>query len=283
MAQHPLDSPRAKLTRGAQTLQALKEHADRVQSNRMTLEAKYVEGAHAYDIVITTGRYPPLFLGLILGDYVHNLRSALDHLAWQLVAKEDAGALENQRTARKILFPIYNSEDGFTNSEVVKHVGAAAQDRMARFQPFRNTQQGTHLVNPLGILQALSNADKHRVLIPAVGKIEIDNIVVRSSVELDLDGSKIPVENASLVGSDTPIYRLPVLGERSDADVVEVRLTVPPAVEFPVPEIGMLRLDQLSGLLEQITEVVEAVGETLGPADDFEERAQSWITPSLDS
>jgi hypothetical protein len=247
------------------------------------LEARYVADARAYDIVVTTGPYPPLFLGLILGDYVHNLRSALDHLAWQLVAEEDAPALESERTARRIQFPIYDSEERFASSEAVQHVGAKTRTRMARFQPFKNTEEGTHLVNPLAILQALSNADKHRVLIPALGKIEIDNIELRSTVGLDLDNSTIPVENASLIGSGTAIYRLPVLGERGDADVVEVRLTEPPGVEFPVPEIGLLRLDQLSGLLEQITEVVEGVGEILGPADDFEERAQNWVTPSLDS
>lgn len=279
---HPLDQPHAKLTRAAQHLHALTKHSDRIQRTRSSLEARYVSDAHAFDLVLRTGEYPPLFLELILGDFVQNLRSALDFLAWQLVADSDPDALEDEGFARQIQFPIHDAVDGFARSETVQRVGQRSRELMERFQPFQNLQEGTHLVNPLSILQAMSSVDKHRVLIPALGKVQLDNIEIHSTVALDVAEGNVLVETSSVVGDETAICRIPVLGSVPADASVKPRFREPPSVEFPVEAVGMMRLDQFSDLLAQITEVVEAVGSVFPQTGDLEGRMQLWVTPPFD-
>jgi hypothetical protein len=58
-------------------------------------------------MVYVEGRPPPLYLGLILGEVINDLRSALDQLAWQL-ALDYAGAEELAKpgVGNAITFPI---------------------------------------------------------------------------------------------------------------------------------------------------------------------------------
>lgn len=58
--------------------------------------------------IVFTGRVlhpPPLRLGVIVGDLVHNVRSALDHLVWQLVL---ANA---QQPTRATQFPVCSKRE----------------------------------------------------------------------------------------------------------------------------------------------------------------------------
>lgn len=50
---------------------------------------------------------PPLHLGVIVGDFLHNLRCGLDHLVWQLVLLNGATATKSNQ------FPICDTEDEF--------------------------------------------------------------------------------------------------------------------------------------------------------------------------
>lgn len=280
---HPLDLPRAKLTRAAQHLGSLRDHVALVQQDRTSLEARYVPETRAYDLVIRMGKHPPYFLGLIVGDFIQNLRAALDLLAWQLVAGEDPDALDDERLARQIQFPICSSSEAFGKNKTVIHLPPRARELVQDRQPFKNLEEGTRLVNPLSILQALSNVDKHRVLIPALGKIEMDNILVRSDVQLDVDRATMLVEDATIVGDDTAFYRLPIPEGAPPEMSVTAWFAETPSVEFLVEDLGALTLDQFSDLLSQITDVIETVGGSVfDEAGDLEDRMQKWVTPPLD-
>jgi hypothetical protein len=229
------------------------------------------------------GKHPPFFLGLIVGDFVQNLRAALDLLAWQLVADHEPEVLDDERLARKIQFPICTTADGFAKNGTVSHFSPRARELIAHHQPFKNLEQGTHLVNPLSILQAFSNVDKHRVLIPALGKIEADSIRVQSTVPLDVANASMLQEGGTLVGDDTPIFRVPIVEGAQPGGNVTPWLAETPPVEFFVEDVGPLRLDQFSDLLHQVTDVIETVGGSVfGDAGDLEERMQKWVTPPLD-
>lgn len=58
--------------------------------------------------VVDAGDPLPPKLGLILGDMVHNLRSALDYTAF-----DAATARARRDEADKIAFPLYSTEQGF--------------------------------------------------------------------------------------------------------------------------------------------------------------------------
>ena len=100
---------------------------------------------------------PPAW-GILVGDFIHDLRSALDHLVWQLVVHETG----NPPTTFDTQFPIFQTEAGYnTRGEPIrlKGVGTKAKALIKILQPF-STGEGTD--SPLWHLHELSNFDKHR-------------------------------------------------------------------------------------------------------------------------
>lgn len=79
-------------------------HANGEREWGVQLTCRFEKDAHyAY----LDGTPPPLYLGLILGEMVHNLRSALDQLAWQLALSHVGEAtLSDPRIGNLIVFPI---------------------------------------------------------------------------------------------------------------------------------------------------------------------------------
>jgi hypothetical protein len=119
---------------------------------------------------------PPRW-GLLLADALHNVRCALDHIAWHVVA---IGSSPPARAAdqRRVGFPIYDTADGFANSDGTRIPGVSGQQRaiIELHQPHhRGSNAGMH---PLALLQDLNNTDKHRELRTLVaargGNLRID-------------------------------------------------------------------------------------------------------------
>lgn len=100
---------------------------------------------------------PPPHWGIVLGDLIHNLRSALDHMIWQLV-------LANNRTpGRNNQFPIYShkpSPDAY--GACVKGVADPAKAKIRKLQPYMRPQRPEP--EPLEIIGFLSNIDKHQTI-----------------------------------------------------------------------------------------------------------------------
>jgi hypothetical protein len=131
---------------------------------------------------------PPL-----VGDLLYNLRSALDHMVWQLV-------LANGGTPdRKRQMPIGFSEAWFNSKAKVQLAGVHddATTAIRTFQPFRVSDEGQRKVDPLWLLSELENVDKHRLLhvvalAPADAYLRFDPrfpLVLGESIELfDLSG-----------------------------------------------------------------------------------------------
>jgi len=107
---------------------------------------------------------PPLDWGVVVGEFVHDLRSALDHLAWQfirlkrkkprgapgypLLTKEPADFRATVRGSANCPGPLYGAPD-----DAIAIVEAT--------QPYHGGRCGL-----LDVLNRLWNADKHRFLIP---------------------------------------------------------------------------------------------------------------------
>ena len=106
--------------------------------------------------------------GLILGDMAHNLRSALDHLVWQLVI------LNGKKPRRQNQFPIIGTKNEYweipsNRSESVRDrmLAGVAEDHRAFIdvvQPFNARDAPSDSRTSLSILSWISNADKHRVV-----------------------------------------------------------------------------------------------------------------------
>jgi hypothetical protein len=277
---HPLDGARGKIVRATQHAVALREHCQRYTSGRpAVLSFAQSEQGQAVDILLESTEDPPPYLGAILGDIAHNLRSALDQLTWQLaVIGPRAAELDQPKVSRGIQFPITDSKAQFDGHHVLEFLGDDSQARIGRWQPFNNVEAGTHLVNPLAILRAISNTDKHRLLVPAVGKIALDDIRARSTVPLDVSQVEVFVDDAAHVGEGTILFRIPC---SDPSGVTEVHLVSQPVPDFLIDGMGMLRLDQVFDLAEQISTVVEDVGQRFPTAEHFDLRTEGWLTPDL--
>jgi hypothetical protein len=96
---------------------------------------------------------------VLVGDAIHNLMSALDHLAYQL-------EIANHRTPGKsTYFPIYRDLDAFKNDRGQREVlfGITATERIDGLQPYKGGDEALWRLHELDII------DKHRLLIPTVG------------------------------------------------------------------------------------------------------------------
>ncbi len=98
----------------------------------------------------------PKMLPGFVGDFVHNLRSALDHLAWQLVL------LNNENPDGRTAFPIAMTAKRFEDMKVqYAGVSPVAFQQIEAVQPYRH-MEGT---SGLRWLNELDNIDKHRHLL----------------------------------------------------------------------------------------------------------------------
>lgn len=181
MNRHPLDGVRAKLARADEHLHVLQVEWQKFirqdpSPYGFTCRAQVQASPETGGKFVKTGRWvvgvqvrdhPPLYLSAVAGDVTHNLRSALDHLAWQFV--DMSGGSPTRRTA----FPIYRDEREFIGAVE----GRRRRDNrpgplsgidprgevwalIKRFQPY---QRGD-CAEALALLQDFSNADKHREL-----------------------------------------------------------------------------------------------------------------------
>lgn len=108
------------------------------------------------------------YWSLIFGDCVHNLRSALDHLAWQLDAKPDATTN----------FPIRLNPPDSWPLDCVSRMQPDAQIIIEGLQPFWETHFGREPArHPLWALHSLDIEDKHKVLVSTAPFLGGDSII----------------------------------------------------------------------------------------------------------
>jgi hypothetical protein len=101
--------------------------------------------------------------GLLLGEFVHNARGALDALTWQL-AIAHLEREPTEREARSIQFPISKREENFASSKVLPFISEEAGARIEGYQPYKAVDVDR---DSLFVLSWLSNRDKHRLVHPS--------------------------------------------------------------------------------------------------------------------
>lgn len=119
----------------------------------------------AWIVYHTLNSSPPIRIGTIIGDCVHNMRSALDNLICGLIRVH-----YSSHDCVNRQFPIATTTERWTNRRT-DHTEGVPEDVMAvikSFQPcFGPDELG--LKHPLAILQHLDNINKHRTVLLTVG------------------------------------------------------------------------------------------------------------------
>ncbi len=142
----------------------------------------------------------PDVISLVVGDVIQNLRSALDHLAYQIVCN-DTG--EKPPKPNAIYFPI---ADDFTRYEAKKNnnLEGAHPDTIAAIDALKPYKGGN---DTIWALHRLNNIEKHRVLLTAGSQmtgLNIGHLIAQDiksfSPEKDL---QVPKINMFLRPADT--------------------------------------------------------------------------------
>lgn len=193
----------------------------------------------------------PTELGVTIGDVVHCLHSALDHLVWKVAKKP----------ANNTVFPI---EDKTPNIDKNKHpalpgVGGGASKEvravLAQFQPWY-PDGVIRWDHPLRLLKEMSNHDKHRQLsIPApdIGFDPVDGVS-----QLPLGTKLVPWPMGPNIEEGSAQFMFVPVGAAHGDVKVDVRFTwrlcgLVTSLENPnAPPINVVVLPFLRGTLNMV-------------------------------
>lgn len=234
---HPLASAYLKLQRGQEHFASLRTALVMFrdsQRDRVSVEVDPGTGEKSWTVSELIDEPPPI-ISLIIGDVVHNARSALDHLANALV--ESSGSRPTTRTQ----FPISESPKKFhaRAGEQTKGMSPGIVRVVELSQPYKRTTRPTAERHPLHLLHTLDIADKHRQLHTAVATV-YSRIALPGEDRLTLD----------LLEPDAELQRVPSLDESEVRPIVEVVFLDGPASDEPV-------LWVLSDILSEVRLVLE--------------------------
>jgi hypothetical protein len=163
LVEHSLDGVRAKLDRAAQHLDALNGEFDLFMKNDPDVPwGLVVELNHDAGECRFTWRQEtptPLRWAVVLGEFLYDVRSSLDHLARQLVLVN--GRKPDNRTE----FPVFHTENDFEGRSCAKTCGMSAEVKavIEDLQPFRAWPEHPRSTT-LWQIHSLCNTDKHRLL-----------------------------------------------------------------------------------------------------------------------
>jgi len=158
-----LDSVNAKLKRAEVHAQSLTDEImPWLQLNTYQLRQTVNADSTRYAIVAhVIGPEPPVEKwSLIVGDCLHNLRCALDHLVYAIAVHESG--MEPPPDATSLMFLIADTKGEFIKSKRLQSLSPAVQAAIENVQPF-NRPHPT-LPSLLSVLANLENVDKHRLV-----------------------------------------------------------------------------------------------------------------------
>jgi hypothetical protein len=135
-------------------------------NNPIMARCELREGHLGYRVILEEfTESPPLDeWGLLVGECIHNLRSALDNLVFALARLRH----DPPRNPGAIAFPIYQDRSqfkkhGLSKLDQMSDSAAALIEQLQPFQRNRPEVEGTPETDALVRLQWLNNHDKHRV------------------------------------------------------------------------------------------------------------------------
>jgi hypothetical protein len=144
----------------------------------------------------------------IAGDAVHNLMSALDHLAFQLVCVGVESGIERKERWESIQFPIAHDAQTY-ESRKGRYVDGAQRDAIEvldRLKPYKGGNDG------LWLLYKLDIADKHRVILAVGEDFIMDGIALKAHEPFFTElGTLSDQENVDLASGESFIQ--PAIGK----------------------------------------------------------------------
>ncbi|GGC15352.1 hypothetical protein GCM10011494_37750 [Novosphingobium endophyticum] len=251
MAQERFAEARAKITRSLVHYEGLRSAIESYEKHHGASVEKIVEGEqNLYRVRISPE--PTTGISLIIGDFVHNLRSALDYATCALMAVTDP-----QLPQSRIQFP-FGRGGQILNHQERKNLGCS---RAA----IGVLEGARRLGGPaLILLNLMSNQDKHRLLVASV--------IRQQKAEIQIDFSKSIANIIASPALDTHMWNRSL----QDGDVLAIDTDANPGVGLMFSFVFGLTLDgrddaipvndlhEIGRIAEKVVQHLDAAASRLG-------------------
>lgn len=247
-----MDGPRAKVERADEHIRDLVTEIERFHDRNPYEVVREIE-AETGDLHYRFRLRVPLLprFSLIVGDAVHNLRSALDLLYRRLVE------VNRKRPSESDAFPIFKSRTKAKPGlgQVEGRIGKTAARIVGSLKPYPGGNEGLWRLRELDVI------DKHRLLLPvwATGAVVLRyrDIVPWQKEPIIFPPLVIREDPRECLQDDSLLYTFPVGQEMSETHEepefrIEIALNEPPIVQC---EPLIPTLNDLAGLVSEIVEL----------------------------
>ncbi len=259
----PLQSARDKLARGdshrAATRREVRRFFNRYPHPTFKVNAEVdprsltIGDIYRGRLVVDRG-YPvaPISFASRFGDILHNYRSVLDHIAWQLVLHGSSWPLPDDWAEARVQFPTYDTPDLFDKNVARRLPGAspAAIDYIRERYQYDTGANPTN--NALLALAKLSNEDKHRSLHASVGVFKTLKSNVAFIRCLPLEWHSPPGRPALKSGTEVAGFACRITGPDP-----KMKMKVSPTVQIIIEDWADMT-EMIEGLRGEVREILNA-------------------------
>lgn len=183
----------------------------------------------------------PIRLGVILGDSVHNLRSALDHLICQVTLLDLPPGESAEGVCDQTQFPIASKSEGQFEDMAnfrIPRFNVTHRAMVKHLQPYHAGDGADR--HPLSVLASLSNADKHRLINPTYGFMASDVTKAVESIATDPDSPVVEtriIKHGQRMEHNTPWLRMRF--RRDEPPPAKVQVSANPIIGIAIGEMGL--------------------------------------------
>jgi len=244
-----LEGSYAKLRRAREHLDALHEAGQAFMDGEPYKVTSQREGE--WEVAYVEVRWePPIELSTVFGDFLQNLRSALDHLMWQLVTLD--GGTPGGATS----FPIFEKPEDFEGKrgrDRMHGLSTAHQNALRQLQPYPGHDSVRS--RALEFVNFYARVDRHRVIHPAFigpAREDVPFVFEREPVDTDvvIEGEVTAAGKRLEDGAEFARFRVGTIPGQP-----HVKVRIKPLVDIAFGERG-LRLYALPTIGIAIGEVV---------------------------
>lgn len=257
MKLHPLESAREKIHRANENILHLNADIARFLTDTEPTVKLRDDEQLGQKLVGVEGRIiPPLRYAVVAGEIVHHLRSALDHVAFQLV-------VSNKGTpSTKTEFPVFVDSDEYVSKHAAKVQGMSdrAKALIESLQPFKQGHTAA-LDHPLWIVHQLDVADKHRLLVVIARRTTLQHVI--SSGPWPAPSTYTSGVTIDSVSPDSSTQANAVVARLTVAPNVKVNPSV--ACELVFDRIGRSQFEPVIPTLQNLSDTVRSTAELFAP------------------
>lgn len=167
---HPLDGAIAKINRVSDHLEELDKAVLGAKRDTPPLIRDFDPNEGCYTYRAESSFQTPSNFSILVGECAYQLRSALDHIAWQLAIAHCSSLPTPKEPSRRTQFPIFDRAP--IDRRQIQDILPDAIPIIESLQPYSTHPHNPHLAL-LWLLHSLNIADKHRTIVVITGMSRI--------------------------------------------------------------------------------------------------------------